>query len=182
MTIKALTKNALNMPFTFKAPKLKSYLLLFIILMLVNQACKDKSEETSAQADLPAKEALPEIKEGSNMGHILENATMGADKRVSLKLNPMQKEHQLLNMRDHLDAVQNIVALLSEEKYDEASKIAYTRLGSTTEMKLMCASFGDADFEKLGLAFHKSADAMSEVFKSGDKNKSLKALSDTQYL
>ena len=179
MTIKALTKNALNMPFTFKAPKLKSYLLLFTILMLVNQACKDKSEETSAQADLPAKEALPEIKEGSNMGHILENATMGAYKRVSLKLNPMQKEHQLLNMRDHLDAVQNIVALLSEEKYDEASKIAYTRLGSTTEMKLMCASFGDADFEKLGLAFHKSADAMSEVFKSGDKNKSLKALSNT---
>ncbi|SRX74375.1 cytochrome c [Aequorivita antarctica] len=110
---------------------------------------------------------------------MMENSTMGDDNRVSLKLNPMQKNHQLMNMRDHLDAVQNIVTLLSEEKYNEASKIAYTRLGSTTEMKLMCASFGDKEFENLGLKFHESADKMSEVFKSGDKNKSLKALSNT---
>lgn len=101
------------------------------------------------------------------------------DKRMSLKLNPMQKNHQLMNMRSHLEAVQNILTLLSSEKYDEASKIAYTKLGSTTEMKLMCASFGDKNFENLGLKFHKSADKMSEIFKGRDKNKSLEALSNT---
>ncbi len=101
------------------------------------------------------------------------------DPRMSLKLNSMQKQHQLKNMRSHLEAVQTIITLLSKEKYDEASKVAYLKLGSTTEMKLMCASFGDKAFETLGLDFHKSADKMSEIFKKKDKNTSLQALSNT---
>ena len=108
-----------------------------------------------------------------------KNSKMELDKRMSLNLNPMQKNHQLMNMRSHLEAVQTIVTLLASEKYEEASKVAYKKLGSTTEMKLMCASFGDKDFENLGLEFHKSADKMSEIFKSRDKNKSLEALSNT---
>ena len=108
-----------------------------------------------------------------------ENAGMGNDTRMSLKLNAMQKNHQLMNMRDHLEAVQNIITLLSSDKYDEASKVAYTKLGSTTEMKLMCSSFGDKNFETLGLEFHKSADKMSEIFKNRNKETSLKALSNT---
>ncbi|WP_452226179.1 hypothetical protein [Lacinutrix cladophorae] len=101
------------------------------------------------------------------------------DGRISLKLNPMQKNHQLSNMRSHLEAVQQITLLLSQEKYDEASKVAYTKLGSTTEMKLMCASFGDKGFENMGLEFHKSADKMSEIFKKRNKEHSLNALSNT---
>ena len=101
------------------------------------------------------------------------------DKRVSLNLNDMQKKHQLSNMRSHLEAVQQITLLLAKEDFDEATKIAYTKLGSTTEMRLMCASFGDKDFEVLGLEFHKSADKMSEILKSRDKDKSLTALSNT---
>ena len=101
------------------------------------------------------------------------------DKRISLKLNSMQKQHQLKNMRSHLEAVQTILSLLSNEKYEEASKVAYSKLGSTTEMKMMCASFGDKNFEILGLDFHKSADKMSEIFKKKDKNSSLQALSKT---
>jgi len=101
------------------------------------------------------------------------------DERVSLKLNAMQKQHQLKNMRSHLVAIQDIIKLLSEEKYEVASKLAYTQLGSTTEMRLMCASFGSKEFENLGLSFHKSADEMSEIFTKKDKNNSLKALSKT---
>jgi len=101
------------------------------------------------------------------------------DKRISLELNAMQKQHQLKNMRNHLEAIQSITMLLSKEKYDIASRIAYEKLGSTTEMKLMCASFGNENFEEMGLDFHKSADKMSEVFKTKDKNKSLEALSIT---
>lgn len=101
------------------------------------------------------------------------------DHRISLGLNAMQKQHQLRNMRSHLEAVQNILALLSREKYEEASEVAFEKLGSTTEMKLMCSSFGNEKFENLGLSFHESADEMSEVFKTGDKNKSLRALSKT---
>lgn len=101
------------------------------------------------------------------------------DERISLNLNPMQKQHQLKNMRSHLEAVNQIIILLSDENYDEASEVAYKELGSTTEMKLMCASFGDKGFENLGLEFHKSADKMSEIFKEKNKDKSLKSLSKT---
>ncbi|WP_147677461.1 cytochrome C [Algibacter pacificus] len=101
------------------------------------------------------------------------------DKRISLNLNDMQKNHQLANMRSHLEAVQELTVLIANEDYNEASKLAYTKLGSTTEMRLMCASFGDKNFERLGLEFHKSADKMSETLKSRDKNKSLIALSNT---
>jgi len=101
------------------------------------------------------------------------------DKRISLELNAMQKEHQLVHMRDHLGAVQEIITLLAEDKYEIASKVAYKKLGSTTEMKMMCGSFGHKQFETLGLEFHKSADKMSEIFKKRNKNESLQALSKT---
>lgn len=108
-----------------------------------------------------------------------ETTEIEFDKRISLQLNSKQKNHQLINMRDHLEAIQSIITLLATENYDEASEIASLKLGSTTKMKLMCASFGDKNFENLGLQFHKSADLMSETFKSKNKEKSLEALSNT---
>jgi len=101
------------------------------------------------------------------------------DTRISLGLNAKQKNHQLKNMRSHLEAVQSIIMLLANDDYDEASVVAYEKLGSTTEMKLMCASFGNEQFETMGLEFHKSADEMSEIFKKKDKAESLTALSNT---
>jgi len=101
------------------------------------------------------------------------------DKRISLELNLKQKNHQLSNMRSHLEAIQNITMLLANDEFDKASVLAYEELGSTTEMKLMCASFGNENFENLGINFHKSADEMSEIFKLKNKDESLKALSNT---
>lgn len=135
-------------------------LLLFLIVFL---SCNTNSRKEITENPIPK----------------IEQTMVMDDGRTSLGLNAMQKNHQLANMRSHLEAVQQITILLSEEKYDEASQIAYTKLGSTTEMRLMCASFGDKDFETLGLDFHKSADKMSEVIKQHDKNKSLEALSNT---
>lgn len=110
---------------------------------------------------------------------IVMESTSINDGRRSLDLNPMQKNHQLSNMRSHLQAVQEIILLLSVENYEKASEIAYAKLGSTTEMRLMCASIGDKGFESLGQGFHKSADKMSEVFKTRNKDNSLAALSNT---
>ena len=118
-------------------------------------------------------------KEKKEMSEKVTQTMSTNDKRVSLALNPMQKQHQLKNMRSHLEAIQNIIGLIAKEKYDEASKVAYTKLGSTTEMKLMCSSFGNKNFENMGLDFHKSADKMSEIFKNKDKDTSLEALSIT---
>lgn len=101
------------------------------------------------------------------------------DARISLNLNPMQKRHQLKNMRSHVEAVQTIIDLISRDKYAEASQTAHNKLGLTAEMKMMCSAFGNDDFTKIGLAFHKSADKLGEVLLTKDTNKSLTALSNT---
>jgi hypothetical protein len=101
------------------------------------------------------------------------------DKRISLNLSPMMKQHQLTNMRSHVEAIQSIVELISEGDFDNASKIAHAKLGLTEEMKQMCNMFSNQDFTKLGMEFHKSADELGDVLEKRDVNLSLKALNKT---
>jgi hypothetical protein len=101
------------------------------------------------------------------------------DKRISLNLSPMMKQHQLTNMRSHVEAIQSIVELIAEGDFDNASKIAHSKLGLTEEMKQMCNMFGNQDFTKLGMEFHKSGDELGDVLEKRDVNLSLKALNKT---
>jgi len=101
------------------------------------------------------------------------------DDRISLNLPAGMKQHQLANMRSHLEAVQSIVGLLAEGGYDKASDIAHNKLGLTPEMKKMCNMFANADFRTMGLAFHQSADELGNVLKKGNMKRSLNALHRT---
>jgi len=101
------------------------------------------------------------------------------DNRISLNLSPQKAQHQLMNMRSHLQAVQSIINYLSKNEFDSASTVASSKLGLTKEMKMMCSSFGNKEFERLGIDFHNSADSMSAIIKTKDKNKSLESLSLT---
>ncbi|SRX74374.1 amidohydrolase family protein [Aequorivita antarctica] len=68
------------MSFTFKTPtlqKLKPYYLLFALLLLANQGCKEKTEKVSSQADLPEKETFSVITGGIKVGHL--NVTRAGD-------------------------------------------------------------------------------------------------------
>jgi len=143
---------------------MKTSILVIVLSLILLTSCNNKPKEVQTEK---VEETTEKITFQSN------------DKRFSLELNAMQKEHQLVHMRDHLEAVQAIITLLAEDNYEIASKVAYKKLGSTTEMKMMCGSFGSKKFETLGLEFHKSADKMSEVFKQKNKNASLQALSNT---
>ncbi|MDX2426707.1 MAG: hypothetical protein QNK15_10705 [Cycloclasticus sp.] len=102
-----------------------------------------------------------------------------SDSRISLNLPPMMKQHQLSNMRAHLEAVRNIIASLSEEDFAAASKIASEQLGSNEKMMKMCNSFENEDFKTMGLAFHKSADKLAITLKEGNIKASLRALKTT---
>ena len=114
------------------------------------------------------------MKEGSHHKmHSIE------DSRISLGLSPAMKQHQLANMRAHVEAVQTIIGLISEGDFSKASQIAYSKLGLTEEMKKMCNSFENEDFTNLGLAFHKSGDALGDTLKTKDITKSLGALHAT---
>lgn len=101
------------------------------------------------------------------------------DDRTSLNLSPMMKQHQLRNMRAHLNAIQEIIGLLGQNRFEDASQIAHKKLGMTPEMETMCRSFDNAQFMTLGLGFHKSGDALGDALKTGELNASLSALNAT---
>jgi len=101
------------------------------------------------------------------------------DTRISLEVTGEMKQHQLANMRGHVDAIRSIVGLMSERKFDDASKIAHDKLGLTPEMQSMCGMFNNENFKKLGLAFHKSGDELGDALKTEDVNASLRALNKT---
>lgn len=107
-------------------------------------------------------------------------AMMGAkDTRISLGMSVPMRLKQLAMMRDHLKAVDEIVGLIAAGKFDKAATIAHKRLGLTPEMKKMCTMFGNVSFQKMGIAFHNSADHLGDVLKTRDTAASLHALHST---
>lgn len=101
------------------------------------------------------------------------------DERISLGLPSAMKQHQLENMRAHLEAIRSILGFISDGSFDKASQLAHTKLGLTEEMKKMCDMFENEEFKSLGLAFHKSGDTLGEALKTKDITKSLDALHTT---
>jgi len=51
---------------------------------------------------------------------MMKDRPMAGDKRISLNLPAKMKQHQLANMRSHLEAVQSIIGLLAKGDYDKA--------------------------------------------------------------
>jgi hypothetical protein len=119
--------------------------------------------------------------ESNNMGHMgqhnMQHGSM--DNRTSLNLPPEMKQHQLANMRSHLEAVQSITGLLAAGEFAQAAQVAHSKLGLTEEMKQMCGMFENEKFKQLGMAFHKSGDELGNALQSKDMTKSLRALHDT---
>ena len=101
------------------------------------------------------------------------------DNRISLGLSPVMKQHQLVNMRSHLEAVQAITRLLAEQDFAKASKIAHSKLGLTEEMRRMCSMSGNEAFTAMGLAFHESGDELGRALATRDTKQSLRALQNT---
>lgn len=115
-----------------------------------------------------------------NMEHHAMHQHMVMDERTSLNLAPQMAQHQLQNMRSHVVAVQTIIGLLASKDFDQAADVAHNQLGLTEEMRKMCTTMSDnKDFNKLGLAFHQSADQLGETLKTKDMKKSLEALHTT---
>jgi len=138
-------------------------IFIFLSLLFLN-------ETTSCIA---AENANMEQMHQDHMQHLM------LDGRTPLNLSPEMKQHQLANMRSHVKAVQSIIGLISVGDFEQASQVAYSKLGLTDEMKQMCGMFGNEKFEQLGLAFHKSGDELGKVLQTKDLAKSLQALHDT---
>ena len=142
----------------------KPAIIIFTVLFLTGISTDSLADEH---------EALMAKMSHHNMQH------SGHDGRISLGLSPQMKQHQLSNMRSHLEAVQAITGLIAEGEFNTASEMAHTRLGLTEEMNRMCNMFENKDFTELGLAFHESGDNLGEVLLTKDTTKSLHALQTT---
>jgi len=102
------------------------------------------------------------------------------DKRAPVPLLPRMAAHQRENMRDHLAAVQEIVAALSTGDFATVEKSA-ARIGYSEAMGQMCAHMGAGapGFNELALNFHHTADTITPAAKSRDRGATLKAVAAT---
>jgi cytochrome c556 len=111
--------------------------------------------------------------------HALMSQSAG-DTRQPLPLTAMMAEHQKQNMREHLAAVQAIIAALGRDDMDAVAK-ASARLGYSEAMGQMCEHMGAAapGFTAMALNFHHTADTIGEAARRGDRAGILSTLDRT---
>ena len=63
---------------------------------------------------------------------LISAAQANNDERELVQMPTMMQEHMLGNMRDHLEALNEILAKLAADELDEASDIAESRLGMSS--------------------------------------------------
>jgi cytochrome c556 len=102
------------------------------------------------------------------------------DARRPVPLPPMMANHQKQNMRDHLVAVQEIVAAAARGDFAGVEHAA-GRIGYSEQMGQMCTHMGAAapGFAEQALAFHRMADTVVAAARQHDRDGVLRALSST---
>jgi hypothetical protein len=102
------------------------------------------------------------------------------DQRTPVPLLPMMANHQKQNMRDHLLAVQEIIAAVATKDFD-AVQSSVARIGYSEQMGRMCQHMGAGapGFTELALKFHHGAERIGAAAKAQDSDAVLAALSTT---
>jgi len=102
------------------------------------------------------------------------------DTRAALPLLPFMANHQKQNMRDHLLAVQEIIAALAVDDFAGAEQAA-KRMGYSDSMAQMCTHMGAgaAGFTERALAFHHTADTIAAAARNHDRSAVIGALGAT---
>jgi hypothetical protein len=110
----------------------------------------------------------------------LHGAAMEADARRPLPLLAMMADHQKQSMRDHLVAVQEIVAAIAMDDYAAVEKSA-GRIGYSEQMGQMCTHMGAAapGFTEQAMAFHHTADRIADAARARDRSRVLAELGAT---
>lgn len=92
------------------------------------------------------------------------------DGRHPLPLLPMMADHQKQTMREHLRAIQAIVAALGADDFESIQSSA-AKLGYSEQMAQMCVNMGAAApaFTPQALAFHHTADRIAVAARAHDR-------------
>jgi predicted kinase len=135
-----------------------------LVLAVVVSGC----QANPAPAPAPAASSCP------------ETALDGMDGRSAVPLVPMMANHQKQNMRDHLLAVQQIIAAAGEKDFGAIQQAA-SRIGYSEQMGMMCQHMGAGapGFTDAALKFHHTADGISDAAKKQDLDGVMKSLAST---
>lgn len=116
----------------------------------------------------------------SEAQHHMAASSAAGDTRRPLPLTAMMADHQKANMRQHLEAIQHIVAALARDDMAGVEK-ATTAIGLSESMGQMCEHMGAAapGFTSMALHFHRTADGIATAARTGDRKAVLGALDAT---
>ena len=137
-----------------------------------------------------------------HMDHQMHMAALAGDGREVVNFPPEMRAHTLANMRDHLEALSEILTAMSGAKYADAARIADGRLGMESPSAEGCkgeapagapqmsrpasmdhqmSQFMPEGMRMIGLEMHKSASAFAaearKASKTGNGKPALAALS-----
>lgn len=103
------------------------------------------------------------------------------DDRELVQMPAMMQEHMLANMRDHLSALNEILAKLAADELDEASEIAESRLGMSSlesHGASHMAKVMPEGMRKVGMSMHRAASKFALKVQEGQVALAYGALSE----
>lgn len=150
---------------------MKVFGVLLAFAFFVGCKCHDEPSASPEQATVAA---VPSSKPSPH------EALDRLDQRRPVPLLPIMAHHQKENMREHLDAVQELVAAAAIRDFDQVA-VAAKRMGFSETMGRMCEHMGAhaPGFTEQALAFHHTADEIATAASKQDEPAVLAALSKT---
>ncbi|MBF0334823.1 MAG: hypothetical protein HQL40_14450 [Alphaproteobacteria bacterium] len=106
-------------------------------------------------------------------------AAQAADNRQLVEMPAMMQEHMLGSMRDHLVALDEILAAVSAERFDAAAKVAETRLGMSSFAQhgaAQMAAYMPKPMQEAGGALHRAASRFAMAATDADVDRSYAAM------
>lgn len=107
------------------------------------------------------------------------NAHAETDSRIYVEMPEKMKEHQLANMRDHLQSINEILLNMGKGDLTKAADIAETRLGMSSLSRHGAAHMAQVipkGMSKIGISMHKAASNFALKAEEGDLLPAYKAL------
>lgn len=104
------------------------------------------------------------------------------DERVVLGLGPAAEAGLKLTMREHLEAIRDIVAALGRQDFERAAKVAHDELGFPKHHEAMKRETGATfppKYHELAMAHHQEAEDLAKAIPSKDLKTILPQLEKT---
>jgi cytochrome c556 len=150
---------------------MKALLITTVLALCVScRGGADNSPKLEASATPPASVVPPSANETLDQ----------LDQRRPVPLLPQMAQHQKESMREHLEAVQEVVAAAAVSDFEKVA-VSAKRMGFSETMGRICEHMGAAapGFTEQALGFHHAADEIAVAAKRQDVTGVLAALSKT---